>query len=215
MSSYFDVVILRCILTSISRIQQTRPRAYHEKLLVWPLFSVTTAIPIMDYYTHSRHTGVQTRNGCGNDNQCSWDCNGIFALYSCSRSQNHCWSYMSNFICLVGLTEGGGRMAGGRGRRATSLQPMGFGGGSGFSQSTNMNSYRLSRLNSQQDSSYSSSTTSSSSYSTSSNIGGSGPRTRRVSDIDNQYYSSSNGGKKLIRRGICWAAAASNPWFAW
>ena len=135
-------------------------------------------------------------------------------LRFCSRSHTHCWLYMSNFICLVGLTEGGGRMAGGRGRRATSLQPMGFGGGSGFSQSTNMNSNRLSRLNSQQDSSYSSSTTSSSSYSTSSNIGGSGPRTRRVSDIDNQYYSSSNGGKKLINRGICWAAAASNPRFA-
>ena len=117
---------------------------------------------------------------------------------------------MSNFICLVGLTEGGGRMAGGRGRRATSLQPMGFGGGSGFSQSTNMNSNRLSRLNSQQDS-YSSSTTSSSSYSTSSNIGSSGPRTRRVSDIDNQYYSSSNGGKKMISRGNSWVAAASNP----
>lgn len=88
-------------------------------------------------------------------------------------------------------------MAGGRGRRATSLQPAGFGGGSGFSQSSSSN--RLSRLNSQQDT-YSS--TSSSSYNTSSNIGSnisssisSVPRSRRVSDIDNKYYSSSNGGK--------------------
>lgn len=78
-------------------------------------------------------------------------------------------------------------MAPARGRRATSLQPTSYNGGAGFSSSVNSN--RLSRLNSQQDS-YSSSSTYSTSTATT-------PRTRRVSDIDSSYASSaSNGGGK-------------------
>lgn len=86
-------------------------------------------------------------------------------------------------------------MSAGRNRRATSLQPTSFGSSSGLSSSTTMNSNRLSRLNSQQDSGYSS-TISSSSYSSSSNTA-STPRSRRVSDIDNTYYSSTNGGMQI------------------
>lgn len=86
-------------------------------------------------------------------------------------------------------------MSAGRNRRATSLQPTSFGSSSGLSSSTTMNSNRLSRLNSQQDSGYSS-TISSSSYSSSGNTA-STPRSRRVSDIDNTYYSSTNGGMQI------------------
>lgn len=96
--------------------------------------------------------------------------------------------YMKLFACVHIIAESAGsRMTTGRNRRATSLQPTGYGGGSGFNSSSVVNSNRLSRLSSQQDS-----------Y-TSSSYGMSSPRTRRVSDIDNRYSSTtSKDGTALI-----------------
>ncbi|KAF6024689.1 unc-22 [Bugula neritina] len=79
------------------------------------------------------------------------------------------------------------RITTGRNRRATSLQPMAYSGASGgYSSSSVVNSNRLSRLSSQQDSFMPSSYVSST------------QRSRRVSDIDNSYSSTaSNGGYEI------------------
>ncbi|XP_067934437.1 twitchin-like [Watersipora subatra] len=101
--------------------------------------------------------------------------------------------------CVVNVEESAGsRMTTGRGRRATSLQPVSFGSG-GFVPSSVPNSNRLSRLSSQQDSIVSTSFSNTSS-----------PRSRGVADFDTRYTStSSNDGfditteySKRVRRNV-------------